>query len=149
MRGRTPSDGTRSQPSSTTPDAARSHSKLEVLVWIEPGWRRPPDNVPPLWRLDEILDAGGLFRRFLVLAHWPSPYVGSTHQLLHGQVRRQSRGRIEPVRFCTVLRDATASVLQCRALCSGWCTEPCPKVRPCDRTRLSVAREGRATRARA
>src|SRR2546427_11942228 len=79
MRGRTPSDGTRSQPSSTTPDAARSHSKLEVLVWIEPGWRRPPDNVPPLWRLDEILDTGGLLRRFLVLAHWPSPYVGSTH----------------------------------------------------------------------
>src|SRR2546425_10726880 len=149
MRGRTPSDGTRGQPSSTTPDAARSHSKLEVLVWIEPGWRRPPDNVPPFWRLDEILDTGGLLRRFLVLAHWPSPYVGSTHQLLHGQVRRQSRGASNPFTSAQFSSTPPRPSSSAGHFAVVGARKPARKVPQPPRSRVSVERAARATRARA
>src|SRR2546427_11942229 len=79
----------------------------------------PPITSLPFGGWTRSLIPGVFFVAFLSL---PIGLLLMSAPPTHGQVRRQSRGSIEPVHFCTVLRDATASVLQCRALCNGWYT---------------------------
>src|SRR2546422_8002982 len=104
----------------------------------------PPITSLPFAGWTRSLIPGVFFVAFLSLPIGLLLMSAPPTQLLYGQVRRQSRGRIEPVHLCTVLRDATASVLQCRALCSGWCTEACPK----SPAAFSLTRQRRARSAR-